>query len=206
MASDLAITDDSIGREDEDEVTIRTGRNLRRMRTRRGHSLDRLAKIAGVSRAMLGQIETGKSSPTLSILSKIAAALEIPCSALIAEREETSIVTIPRSKSKVLFSSEGRFQSRALFPFEGERKLEFYEIRISPHHSEQADPHQHGTVENLVVAQGTVEIIAGKQPPQILGEGDAIIFDADVAHVYRNMTGTEAILYLVTTYIEDVRG
>lgn len=83
--------------------------------------------------------------------------------------------------------------------------MEFYELRIAPHHSESADAHQHGTVENLVVAQGTVEIIAGRQAPHILGEGDAIIFDADVPHIYRNMTGTEAILYLVTTYLEDVR-
>lgn len=188
-----------------DEITVRTGQNLRRLRTRRGYSLDRLAKISGVSRAMLGQIETGKSSPTLSILSKIATALDIPCAALIAERGETSIITVTRAKSKVLSSSEGRFQTRALFPFEGDRKVEFYELRISPHHTESSDAHRHGTVENLVVAQGTVEIIAGKQPPQILGEGDAVIFDADVAHIYRNMTGTEAILYLVTTYLEEVR-
>ncbi|MCP3398902.1 helix-turn-helix domain-containing protein [Bradyrhizobium sp. CCGB20] len=39
------------------------GRNLRRLRTSRGHSLERLAKQSGVSRAMLGQIETGKAFP-----------------------------------------------------------------------------------------------------------------------------------------------
>ena len=205
MASDQALLPDGEARDAAEEITAQTGQNLRRIRTRRGYSLDRLAKIAGVSRAMLGQIETGKSSPTLSILSKIALALGIPCAALIAERGDTSIITVPRARSKILASSEGRFRTRALFPFEGERKVEFYELRIAPHHTESADAHQHGTVENLVVAQGTVEIIAGKQAPHILGEGDAIIFDADVPHIYRNMTGTEAILYLVTTYLEDVR-
>lgn len=205
MASDQALLSDVETIDAAEQITVQTGQNLRRIRTRRGYSLDRLAKIAGVSRAMLGQIETGKSSPTLSILSKIALALSIPCAALIAERGETSIITVPRARSKILASSEGRFRTRALFPFEGERKVEFYELRIAPHHSESADAHQHGTVENLVVAQGTVEIIAGRQAPHILGEGDAIIFDADVPHIYRNMTGTEAILYLVTTYLEDVR-
>lgn len=205
MASDQVLLSDGEPRDTADEITVETGQNLRRIRTRRGYSLDRLAKIAGVSRAMLGQIETGKSSPTLSILSKIAAALGIPCAALIAERGAPAIIAVPRARSKILASSEGRFRTRALFPFEGERKVEFYELRISPHHTESADAHQHGTVENLVVAQGTVEIIAGKQTPHILGEGDAIVFDADVPHVYRNMTGTEAILYLVTTYLEDVR-
>ncbi|MBB3351551.1 transcriptional regulator with XRE-family HTH domain [Rhizobium sp. BK049] len=205
MAPDHVLLSGGEARETADEITAQTGQNLRRIRTRRGYSLDRLAKIAGVSRAMLGQIETGKSSPTLTILSKIALALGIPCAALIAERGETPIVAVPRAKSKILASSDGRFQTRALFPFEGERKVEFYELRIAPHHTENADAHQHGTVENLVVAQGTVEIIAGRQAPHILGEGDAVIFDADVPHLYRNMTGTEAILYLVTTYLEDVR-
>ncbi|MBX5139504.1 helix-turn-helix transcriptional regulator [Rhizobium lentis] len=205
MAPDQVLLSGGEARETADEITAQTGQNLRRIRTRRGYSLDRLAKIAGVSRAMLGQIETGKSSPTLTILSKIALALGIPCAALIAERGETPIVAVPRAKSKILASSDGRFQTRALFPFEGERKVEFYELKIAPHHTENADAHQHGTVENLVVAQGTVEIIAGRQAPHILGEGDAVIFDADVPHLYRNMTGTEAILYLVTTYLEDVR-
>ncbi|MFB9948465.1 helix-turn-helix domain-containing protein [Rhizobium puerariae] len=205
MVPERPLSFESDSRDGADEITTRTGQNLRRLRTRRGYSLDRLAKIAGVSRAMLGQIETGKSSPTLSILSKIAAALDIPCAALIADRESSPIICITRARSKILSSSEGRFQTRALFPFEGERKVEFYELRISPHHAENADAHHPGTVENLVVAQGTVEIIAGRQPPHILGEGDAILFEADVPHIYRNMTGTEAILYLVTTYPEEVR-
>ncbi|WP_309550563.1 helix-turn-helix domain-containing protein [Rhizobium rhizogenes] len=114
---------------------MRTGQNLRRLRTRRGYSLDRLAKVSGVSRAMLGQIETGKSSPTVSILSKVAVALDVSCAVLIADREETSAISMARSKAKILSSSEGRFQTRALFPFESERKVEFYELRISPHHT-----------------------------------------------------------------------
>jgi transcriptional regulator with XRE-family HTH domain len=93
-----------------DDISALTGMNLRRLRTRRGFSLDRLAKISGVSRAMLGQIETGKSSPTISILAKIAAALEVPCGSLIAERAEAVITAVPRAKSKILISSEGKFR------------------------------------------------------------------------------------------------
>lgn len=189
-----------------DEISTLTGQNLRRLRTRRGYSLDRLAKISGVSRAMLGQIETGKSSPTVAILWKIAAALEVSCGSLIAEPHETALQVLTHAKAKVLSASDGRFQTRALFPYESERKVEFYELRIAPHHTETAEPHRSGTVENLVVSRGTVEVVAGRHAPQILGEGDAIIFEADVAHSYRNMTGNEAVVYLVTTYVEEVRG
>lgn len=61
-------------------------------------------------------------------------------------------------------------------------------------------------LQQRATGRGRAEIETGEQQaPHILGEGDAIIFDADVPHIYRNMTGTEAILYLVTTYLEDVR-
>jgi transcriptional regulator with XRE-family HTH domain len=189
-----------------DEISALTGQNLRRLRTRRGYSLDRLAKISGVSRAMLGQVETGKSSPTIAILWKIAAALDVPCGSLIAEPRDTVLHVLTHAKAKVLSASEGRFQTRALFPYESERKVEFYELRIAPHHTEVAEAHRPGTVENLVVSRGTVEIVTGRHPAQILGEGDAILFEADVAHSYRNMTGSEAVLYLVTSYVEEVRG
>jgi DNA-binding XRE family transcriptional regulator len=48
-----------------DELSIIVGSNLRRLRRRQGHSLERLAQLSGVSRAMLGQIETGK--PTINL-------------------------------------------------------------------------------------------------------------------------------------------
>ena len=94
-------------------LCIRTGRNLRRLRTRRGYSLDRLAKVSGVSRAMLGQIETGKSSPTLNVLAKIAAALEVSCGSLNIEEDEPTTVLLTRAASKTLSSSDGRFETTA---------------------------------------------------------------------------------------------
>ncbi|MCX8997078.1 XRE family transcriptional regulator [Rhizobiaceae bacterium BDR2-2] len=204
MAVDDAPLPDESEFDPIEAIGVRTGRNLRRLRTRRGYSLDRLAKLSGVSRAMLGQIETGKSSPTLSILSKISAALEVPCGSLIVEAEEDGTAVLTRASAKILYGSDGKFQTRALFPFESDRTVEFYEVRIAPHHTEKAEAHRHGTVENIVVAVGTIEIIVGKQAPYILGEGDAIVFEANVPHVYRNMTSGDALFYLVSTFREAV--
>lgn len=113
-------------------------------------------------------------------------------------------VVLPRERAKVLSSSDGQFTSRALFPFDSERRVEFYELRLAPHHRENAEPHAPGTRENLVVASGAVEITVGKDRPHTLAEGDAILFEADVPHSYRNLGAGEAILYLVMTYIESI--
>ncbi len=182
------------------------GRNLRRLRTRQGHSLERLAKASGVSRAMLGQIENGKSTPTIGLLWKIATALGLPFATLLDSQETRGTVVLRRDKAKVLGSSDGKFTSRALFPFDGERKVEFYELRLAPRHLESAEPHAPGTVENIVVVSGTVEIRPGKEEPSRLAEGDAILFEADVPHTYRNLSDREAVLYLVMTYVETVGG
>jgi len=186
------------------DLTSIVGPNLRRLRTRRGHSLERLARLSGVSRAMLGQIETGKSVPTINVLWKISTALGVPFATLLAVQEARGTVVLFRDHAKVLTSADGKFSSRALFPFDSGRRVEFYELRLAAQHWEQADAHPPGTRENLVVAQGTVEIIAGQGPPCTVREGDAILFEADVPHSYRNLSSGEAVMYLVMTYVETV--
>jgi quercetin dioxygenase-like cupin family protein len=92
-----------------------------------------------------------------------------------------------------LTSSQGQFTSRALFPFEGGRSVEFYELRIAPLHRETAEAHAPGTRENLFVATGVVEITVGLEKPLTLAEGDAILFEADVPHICKNLVASEAV-------------
>lgn len=184
------------------DLPIVLGRNLRRLRTSQGHSLERLAKQSGVSRAMLGQIETGKSVPTIALLWKVASALHVPFANLLQTEAPRGPKVLRRSDAKLLTSSQGQFTSRALFPFDGSHQVEFYELIIGPLHREAAEPHAPGTRENLFVAKGVVEITVGLDKPQTLTEGDAILFDADVPHVYKNLVSGEAVLYLVMTYAE----
>ncbi len=185
------------------DLTPVVGSNLRKLRVRRGLSLERLSKLSGVSRAMLGQIELGQSAPTINVLWKISVALGVPFSALISSRQSGSVAVLRADQAKKLTSHDGTFTSRALFPFDEPRRVEFYELRLAPHGAEQADAHAPGTVENLVVSQGTVEIEAGGAR-HVLGSGDAIVFEADRPHAYRNPAGAEAIMYLVMTYADTV--
>jgi transcriptional regulator with XRE-family HTH domain len=188
------------------ELSAVVGQNLRRLRTRQGLSLDRLSRSSGVSRAMLSQIETGKSTPTINLLWKVANALGVSFGTLITLRDAPGTVVLRSHKAKVLEASGGKFRSRALFPFDDERHVEFYELRIAPLHSEAAEAHAPDTMEYLVVARGTVAITAGNEPPHSLSEDDAILFKADVPHAYRNLGTTEAVLYLVMTYVESIGG
>jgi transcriptional regulator with XRE-family HTH domain len=181
------------------------GSNLRRLRTERGLSLEALSRLCGVSRAMLGQIELGQSAPTINVLWKIARALELPFAALMSQPQETSGPRVTRaSRTKRLTSHDGGFSSRALFPFDEPRRVEHYELILKAGATEEAEPHAAGTKENLAVSAGEVDVVVAGVSHH-LGTGDAIAFDADVPHAYRNAGAVDAVMYLVMTYVEPQR-
>jgi len=179
------------------------GQNLRRLRVKRELSLEKLSRLSGVSRAMLGQVELGQSAPTINVLWKISTALGVPFSALIGSKQTGGVTVLRSEQAKVLSSHDGRFRSRALFPFDEPRRVEFYELKLAPRAEEKAEAHAPGTVENLVVSAGAVEVEVDGQR-QALRAGDAIVFEADSAHAYRNAGEGEAVMYLVMTYAETV--
>jgi transcriptional regulator with XRE-family HTH domain len=184
-----------------DESAPAIGENLRKLRSDRNLSLDALAQLSGVSRAMLGQIELNRSVPTITVLWRIARALDLPFSALMREPEAEGPAVLRRNTARFLTSADGSFKSRALFPADRQRFVEFYEVRLTPGAVEDATAHPAGTLENIVVAKGTLEVTAGEAPTE-LGTGDAMLFRADVAHRYHNPGSTEAVVYMVITYAQ----
>ncbi len=187
---------------DQDLAPV-VGKNLRRLRSQRGLSLERLAKASGVSRAMLGQIELGQSAPTINVLWKIARALDVPFSALISMTGGAGTRLMRAREAKRLTSHDGGFVSRALFPFDAPRRVEFYELQLKGHGEERAEPHPPGTMENLIVTRGMLELEVGTER-HLLAAGDAILFEADRPHVYRNVGADDLQMYLVMTYAEEV--
>jgi transcriptional regulator with XRE-family HTH domain len=187
------------------DLTPIVGANLRRLRVKRGLSLERMAKASGVSRAMLGQIELRQSTPTINVVWKIARALDVSFSTLITERSTSTTAIVTRDRAKLLTSQDGSFTSRALFPFDQPRNVEFYELTLAPSSVEEADPHPAGTTENLVVTAGELWLTVGKQQHQV-GTGDAIFFEADAPHSYRNRGSSAVRMYLVMSYANRVIG
>ena len=114
------------------EIAPAIGRNLRRLRKQRALSLERLAHVSGVSRAMLCQIELGRSSPTLNVLWKIARALDVTLTALIHAMPDGAAVVLRSADATRLPQAGADVTSRALFPFDEPRRIEFYELQFAP--------------------------------------------------------------------------
>lgn len=182
------------------ELDALVGENVRELRTQRGYSLDVLAGLSGVGRQTLGQIELGRTVPSVGTLWKIAKAFEVPFSVLLARPESTSTKVLRQASAKRLVSADGRFSSRALFPFDQKGKMEFYELWLAGHGREDAEAHAPGTRENLVVVAGRLVMEVAKERFE-LQKGDAIVFGADVPHAYINPASEECWMNLVMTYV-----
>ena len=63
------------------------GEVLRRARTRRGLSQERLAELADLDRTFVSMIERGRRRPTLDSAKRLAQALGIPLTKMIASAE-----------------------------------------------------------------------------------------------------------------------
>lgn len=186
---------------DDDDTSLCVAQNLQRLRSKRHLSLDGLARACGVSRSMLAQIESGRSVPSITVLCKIAKSLKVSVAAFLEDRAFEGVEVLPAQRSKRLVSAGGAFVSRALFPYDMARQSEFYEIRLRALGEEISEGRGPGIQENLVVAQGVLEVSINDER-YLLSTGDSILFYADQPHRYRNPADSEAVAFLVITYPE----
>lgn len=181
-------------------MDLRIGERLQRARRHNGMTLDALSRASGVSKAMLSQVEHGKTNPTVIVLHKIAMALNISTSELIDEPERPRIFEIVRSGDpKHVLSTNQRCIGRMLSPLWAEKGLEFFELDLPPNGSLISKPHAPQTVEMLSVAKGEIEVRSHEQAVT-LNVGDSVTYSADVEHGIRNVGRGEATVYLVVQY------
>lgn len=181
------------------ELTRRLADNIRALRKTRGYSLDDMARRSGVSRASLSQVETAKTNPTIAILWKIAAGLEVPFSALLGADKADRVSVLRRPDQRVLRSADGQLESRPLTPAGTLGGVEVYELRLAPRAVHSSDPHAPGTSESVTVLVGSLRLRVAEEVHD-LAAGDTASFAADVAHIYENPGRTHALVHNVIVY------
>ena len=66
------------------EIKIKFGRNVRRLREERGHSQEELADLCNLDRTYIGGVERGERNVSLVNIIRIASGLKIPAAELFA--------------------------------------------------------------------------------------------------------------------------
>jgi XRE family transcriptional regulator, regulator of sulfur utilization len=174
------------------------GDNLKRFRADRGLSLDAVAKLSGVSKSMLGQIERGEVNPTISLLWRIANGLKVSFTSLVTPVSDDAQV-IHRGDIEPVVEDGGKVRNYPVFPFDPERGFETYSVEVDPGGYLQAESHGAGTEELLTVHSGRLAVRVGDDE-HVLNEGDSLRFKADAQHSYHNPGSKTASLGMVIRY------
>jgi XRE family transcriptional regulator, regulator of sulfur utilization len=160
------------------------GHNLKTYREDRKLSLDKVAELTGVSKTMLGQIERGESSPTITTVWKIANGLKTSFTALL-QKPQIETVLIQKRNMQPLLEDDGRYRLYPFFPVETDRQFEVYMVELDGGATLHAEPHMEGTQEFITVFDGVLTVTVGESEFTI-NNGDSIRFRADEPHVYKN--------------------
>lgn len=155
--------------------------NVRRLREARGLSQQRLADMSGIPRPTWASLETGTANPTLTVLSKAAAAFNVSIEELIGP---------PRSEFKFIAAEkvqEKKRQDARVRPLVPEAipGLEISRTELGPCGRMAGVPHKTGTREYLTCERGQIELVAGGKH-HLLNEGDMLVFRGDQRHSYVN--------------------
>lgn len=180
------------------DINMAIAQNVRRIREQKKLTLDAAAKITGVSRSMLIQIEKGDVNPTISVLWKIANGYKTSFTSLVEEKGGNAKI-VHSSSIQPIIEDDGKYINYPVFAFDEQRLFETYRIEIEPGGKLHADAHLEGAKEYITVFAGQLKITAGEEVFE-LKQGDSVRFQADRQHSYQNTGRDRALLHMIIYY------
>ena len=175
-----------------DAVASHIAANIRQLREARGLTQEQLSRLSGVPRATWANLESGAANPTLSVLVKVAAALQVSIEELIGAPRAACrffpAASIPTRK-------RGDVLVRKLLP-EAIRSAELDRMELPPGSRMIGVPHRTGTREYLTCEAGEIELSVAEERWR-LAPGDVVVFRGDQRHSYRNPGSRPAVGYSV---------
>lgn len=175
-----------------DPLGARIGANIRALRGARGLTQQTLAKLAGLPRATWQHLESGAANPTVSVLHKVALALQISVEELISP---------PRAACR--YYAAGALPVNRRGPITIAHLLPDHipgvmidRMELPPRSAMAGVPHTDGTREYLTCEAGELGLtVAGEK--WTLRRGDVVVFRGDQKHGYSNAGSKTAVGYSV---------
>jgi transcriptional regulator with XRE-family HTH domain len=178
----------------QESVAVEIAARVRAARTQHRWTLDELAARSTVSRRLIVQIEQGDANPSLATLLKLAAALGITLTELVAgEPEPAPVAVVAAQDAMTLWSTPGGSAARLRV---SHGPVELWSWTLAPGDRRDSDPHRPGSVELIAVETGAVALDVGGHRAGIPA-GDSAWFDATLPHSYANPRATPATFTLV---------
>jgi transcriptional regulator with XRE-family HTH domain len=185
----------------DDEVNV--GQRLRQLRAEHGLSIRALAGLSNLSINTLSLIENGKTSPSVSTLQQLAAALQVSI---------TSFFETGMPKSRVVHSKAfqrpcGRFQHGILEDLGAgmsDRAVQPFLVTLEPNSGSGPDQIVHTGYEFLFCIKGRITYTV-EERVYLLEPGDSLLFESHLPHRWYNVESeqSQALLVLYPTDARD---
>lgn len=183
----------------------RPGPRLKHARLVKGYTLKQLAAEVGCSESMISKLENGRLAPSISMLHRLATALDTSIAELFMEEGAKSAVDgvmVFRADRRTRFDvdpgveKDGSWFERIL-PIYQTGLLQANILNIPPGaHSRQLVNHE--GEEFGYVIEGELEVIVA-QTSHFLKKNDVIYFSSALEHGYRNTSDGTARVFWVNT-------
>lgn len=176
----------------DDDVSTRLAANVRQLRSARGLTQAQVARLAQVPRATLAHVESGAGNPTLAVLLRVAAALQVTVEELVAA-PRAACRHYPREGLPERRRGEVAIRSLLPDPLPG---VVLERMTLPPGARMAGVPHMPGTREYLTCEAGALQLVVQGQRFDLVA-GDVVVFRGDQPHSYRNPGARSAVGYSV---------
>jgi transcriptional regulator with XRE-family HTH domain len=170
----------------------RIAANIRELRSARGLTQQQMAKLSGLPRATWQHLESGGANPTVSVLHRVALALQISVEELISPPRAAcrfyAAGSLPRK-------TRGQVAIAHLLP-DHIPGVMIDRLELPPRAAMSGVPHTQGTREYLTCESGEIRLTVGGEH-WTLQHGDVVVFRGDQKHGYSNPGVKPAIGYSV---------
>ena len=163
---------------------------IRSFRQANNESLQALADRSGVSRSMIAQIESAQKSPTLTVLSKLANAMNIAIEDLVkAPGNQQQLEILTPSPENIVSKKGSAFVCHLLAGKSASNPADLYHFHFQKHGKTafSANPVS-GSVKYLWVESGKLTVYLAGETLQVLA-GQAIKLRASIPHKFENRKG-----------------
>ncbi|BCH05197.1 XRE family transcriptional regulator (plasmid) [Mesorhizobium sp. 131-2-5] len=178
------MTDIPTALETEQELGQAIAIRIQDLRRDQNLTLDRLAKLTGLSKGTVVALEQGKANPSIAILCRLAAAFSLSVADLLTDEPSTvPDRPIERSISRTLWTSAKGSKAQLRTSTSGRTMFELWSWVLMPDDVFAADAHSPDTRELLSVTQGSLKVTVGSEEI-VLDAGESARLVTDQPHSY----------------------
>jgi transcriptional regulator with XRE-family HTH domain len=172
------------------------GSTIRSIRKRKNITISQICQETGLSQGFMSQVETNKTSPSISTLETIANALKVPLAYFLLKKEDR--MNIVRETERMITTSG--IENLKVEHLSSTKNVRMMLVEFPPGTSTGKIPHAHEGEEVHLVIKGEIHAEQGEDSAEFK-EGDSFSWNACTPHLVKNI-GEELAIVLISIYTE----